>query len=242
MNVCFHRRIGLRPLLRCLSAQHGISLVEVLVAVATMSLVIGSLSALVGAAVRGKLIVAVRSADTETARQTLEWMSERLRNAGLNILPGAQAQPRCQDMVVALDSALRPRADRVYVSGEILNSDTVPGNQVVTIGYQLVNGVVVEESSSCSAGWSPVTSTVSNPRVTVTGLTFEYFTRTGDQVTVPTTDVEAIRSIRIIRVALTVQAEEGRSGVQTQTFTRMVMLRNPRPDANNWLSTSETNP
>jgi hypothetical protein len=78
--------------------------------------------------------------------------------------------------------------------------------------------------------------------VTVTGLTFEYFTRTGDQVTVPTTDVEAIRSIRIIRVALTVQAEEGRSGVQTQTFTRMVMLRNPRPDANNWLSTSETNP
>lgn len=218
----------------------GNTLLEVLVALTVMVLLVGTLSILVGAAVRGKMIVSVRSADTETARRTLEWMSERLRNAGLNTLPSAQAEPRCRDMVVAQVDSLRPTASQVYVSGEIFNTDTVAGNEVITLGYRLRGGSVIEESASCSGGWVPVVSGVSNPRITVTQLAFRYFTRNGDEVTVPTGDLEAIRSIRTILITLTVQGEEGRSGVQTQTFSRMVMLRNPRPDANNWLSPLET--
>jgi type II secretory pathway component PulJ len=218
------------------------TLIEVLVALGVMALVLGGLTALVGAATRSKMIVAVRSADTETARQTLEWMAERLRNAGLNVLPGAQPQVRCQDMVVALEAALRPQPDRVYVSGEILNSDTVAGNEVITLGYRLQGGRVMEERGPCSGAWAPTSSVVSNSSIAVTNLTFEYFTRTGDPVAVPTTDIEAIRSIRVIRVSLTVQGEEGRSGLQTQTFSRLIMLRNPRSDTNNWLPGQETNP
>lgn len=219
------------------------TMIELLVALVIMMIVAGSLSTLVGASIRGKVITAARSADTETARQTLEWMSERLRNAGLNIRPSLQSQPRCQDMVVALDAALRPQANRVYVSGEIYNTDTTAGNQVITLGYRLSGGLVVEDTSPCSAaGWAPTTAQVSNPAIVVTGLAFRYYTRNGTDVVVPTTDVTAIREIRMIQVTITVQAVEGTSGAQTQTFTRLVMLRNPRPDTNNWLSPGETNP
>ncbi|MDR7523275.1 MAG: hypothetical protein QN168_12525 [Armatimonadota bacterium] len=211
-------------------------------AVGVMVFLVGTLSVLVGAAVRSRMIVAVRSADTETARQTLEWMSERLRNAGLNIHPSQQPAERCRDMVVALVPSLRPRPDRVYVSGEILNSDTIAGNEVITLGYYLEGGAVWEVSGSCNAIWAPTPSRVSDPRVTVTDLVFRFYTRTGTEVSVPTDDVEAIRSIRLITIAITVQGQEGRSGIQTQTFTRLVALRNPRPDANDWLSPSETYP
>ena len=222
--------------------QAGITMIEVIVTVVIMGMVVGSLASLVGAAARSKLIASSRSLDTVTARQTLEWMSERMRNAGLNILPSAQIQARCQDMVVAQDPSLRPQADRVYVSGEIINTDTVAGNEVVTIGYRLNGGVVVEEAGSCAGGWAPTTASVSDSRVTVTDLSFRYFDRPGDEVIVPTSDITAIRSIRLIQISLTVQSVQGRSGIQVQTFTRQIMLRNPRPDNNNWLSPVETTP
>lgn len=229
--------------------QAGTTLVEMLVAILVMGMVIGAMSVLVGAAVRGKMIVAVRSADTESARQTLEWMSERLRNAGLNIYPSAQSRPRCKDMVVAEDSAFRPRSGSVYVSGEILNADTTAGNDVITLGYQLENGVVFEERARCDVDWNSSTvskAAVSNPRVPVTALLFRYYERTGDRIDVPMggqiTDPGLIRRIRLLEITLSVQGEEGRSGPQTQTFTRLVMLRNPRPDVNDWLSPTETNP
>lgn len=232
---------GHRAVLR---GQAGVTLIEVLIAVVVMVLVMESLSLLVGAAIRSKMIVVVRAADTETARQTLEWMSERLRNAGLDILPSAQAQARCQDMVVAQDSSLRPQPDSVYISGEILNTNTTAGDEVITLGYRLAGGVMMQDTSSCAGAWSPTSAGLSDPRITVTPPSgtslFRYFTRAGDEVTVPTTDVEAIRSIRIILITLTVQGEQGRSGPQSQTFSRMVMLRNPRPDTNNWLSPTET--
>lgn len=235
--------MGPRAVAAALRHQTGMSMIELLVALATMAVVAGSLSTLVGAAIRGKAITAARSADTETARQTLEWMSERMRNAGLNIRPSLQPQARCQDMIVAQDAALRPQSDRVYVSGEIYNTDTVAGNQVITLGYRLSGGVVVEDSSPCSAaGWTPATAQVSNPAIVVTGLTFRYFTRNGTEVAVPTTDVDVIREIRMIEIAITVQAVQGTSGAQTQTFTRLLMLRNPRADANNWISPGETHP
>jgi type II secretory pathway component PulJ len=215
------------------------TLMEVLVAGLIMLIAVGSLATLVAVAVRSKLIVAVRSADTETGRQALEWMSERLRNAGLNILTSAQP-PRCQDMVVAQDAALRPAVDRLYVAGEIFNTNTTAGDEVIVLGYRLTDGRIVEEQGACSGTWAPVASTVSNPGIAVTSLSFRYFERNGAEVSVPTPDVDAIRRIRMIEVAVTVQGEQGSSGRQTQTFQRLLMLRNPRPDTSNWLSPRET--
>ncbi len=220
------------------------TLLEVLVVIGLMAALAGSMSALVGVAVRSKLLVAVRSADTETARQTLEWMSERLRNAGLNLKPGDQGELRCKDMVVAQDTALRPTASAIYVTGEILNSDTVAGNEVMTVGYRQGadpvsgNQVVLEFQQACGAGAVAATIPLSDPRVAVTTLTFDYFSSSGLRVTDLTNPGE-IRRIRLVRISLTVQGAEGRSGVQTQTWTRDVMLRNPEPNANDWRNPNE---
>lgn len=220
------------------------TLLEVLVVIGLMAALAGSMSALVGVAVRSKLVVAVRSADTETARQALEWMSERLRNAGLNLVPGEQSEARCRDMVVAQDAALQPTAGAIYVNGEILNSDTVAGNEVMTIGYLLGNDpttgnqVVLEYQQSCAAGALPATIPLSHPRVAVTNLTFDYFSSSGLRITDLTTPGE-IRRVRLVRISLTVQGAEGRSGVQTQTWSRDVMLRNPEPNANDWKNPNE---
>jgi hypothetical protein len=217
--------------------------VEVVVSTVLMVTVVGAISSLVGATVRGKLIVSSRSADTQTARQTLQWMSERLRNAGLNILPSAQSQDRCKDMVVAQDASLRPQSDRIYISGEIINTNTTAGDEVITLGYRVDNGVVVEDAGSCSGTWSPTTSQVSDPRVTVNSLQFRYFQANGAEVAVPTTDVTEIQAIRLVQISMTVTASEGTSGPSTQTFTRLVMFRNPPPDTSIWLiPTGETNP
>ena len=236
-------RVNLQQRKTTLRNQAGMSLAEILVAIVIMATMFGSIATLVGAAIRGKMITTVRSADTETARQTLEWMSERLRNAGLNIRPSLQAELRCRDMVVAQDTALRPQTDSVYVSGEVYNSDTTAGNQVITLGYRLAGGIVVQDSAPCSAsGWLPTTAQVSNPAITATALTFRYFQGNGAEVVVPTTDVDDIRDIRMILVTLTVQGLAGASGIQTQTFTRLIMLRNPRPDTSDWMPPQETNP
>lgn len=223
--------------------QAGMMLLEVLLVMALMVFIAGSMSALVGAAVRSKLIVSARSADTQTARQALEWMSERLRNAGLNVRPGHASQagypPRCRDRVVAQDPALRPTATSVYVSGEILNTNHIAGDEIDTLGFYLdaSNGVIMEFRQRCPDG-SPATSPLTNPRVRVTGLAFRYFRASGIEVTDLTTVAE-IRRIQMIRIAMTVEAADGTSGVQVQTFARDVMLRNPEPYANDWMNRSE---
>ncbi len=232
---------------RCRS-QAGLTLIEVIVAMAIMGFVATSMSTLVGAAVRSKLIVNVRSADTQAARQTLEWMAERLRNAAFNVKPTDASQAgypaRCRDRVVAQDSSLRPTANSVYVTGEILNLDTIAGNDMDTIGYLLGtvgdNQVVMEYRAPCTGG-TPTLTVLSDPRITVTTLNFRYFAATGTEVT-NLTSVTDIRRIHMIRVTLAVEGVEGRSGVQQQTWTRDIMLRNPEPYANDWINPSEVNP
>jgi Tfp pilus assembly protein PilW len=228
-------------------AQTGLTAVEVLVGIMLMAVVTAAMSILVGAAVQSKVITATRSADTETTRRTLDWMSERLRNAGLNLNPNLQSVNRCMDRVVAQDSALLPTANSVYVSGEIINTDTIAGNEDITIGYYLGSDpatgaqVVMEYRQSCSSGLTDVADNsqpLSNPKITVAGLTFDYFGPNGDQITDLTTP-SSIQQIRMIRISMTVQNSEGTSSIQIQTLTRDVTLRNPEPNANNWVDINE---
>jgi hypothetical protein len=53
------------------------------------------------------------------------------------------------------------------------------------------------------------------------------------------TSAPQIRKIRVISITLSVQGSEGRSGVQAETLTRYVTLRNPEPNANNWVNVNE---
>ena len=212
-----------------------------------MAVVGGAISLLVGTAIQAKMISSVRSNDTETARSTLEWMTERMRNAGLNLQPSAQTQLRCKDMVVAQDASLLPTTSSVYVSGEMLEPNTIAGDDDVTIGYYLgsdpVTGatVVMEYKQACSGGTTsiaPNSTPLSSPKLTITSLSLQYFDANGGAVT-NLTSATTIRTIRIISVSLTVQGSEGKSGVQTQTLKRYVLLRNPEANANNWLDQNE---
>lgn len=227
--------------------ERGLTVLEVLVGIAIMAVVGGAISILVGSALQAKMISSVRSSDTETARSTLEWMTERIRNAGLNLQPSGQTQLRCKDMVVAQDLSLLPTTTSLYISGDMLNTVTVPPYPDVTIGYYLGSDpvtnatVVMEYNQACTGGSTSVAANstpLSSPKLTILSLSFQYFDTTGATVT-NLTSATAIRTIRIISVSLTVQGSEGRSGVQTQTLKRYVLLRNPEPNANNWLDQNE---
>jgi prepilin-type N-terminal cleavage/methylation domain-containing protein len=230
-----------------LSAQRGLTVLEVLIGIAIMAIVGGAISILVGSALQAKMISSVRSSDTETARSTLEWMTERIRNAGLNLKPSAQAQLRCKDLVVAQDLSLLPTATSVYMSGEMLNTNTAAGDEDITLGYYLGSDpvtnatVVMEYNQACSGGATSIAANskpLSSPKLTITGLSFQYFDTTGATVT-NLTSAAQLRKIRVISVTLSVQGSEGRSGVQAVTLTRYVTFRNPEPNANNWVNVNE---
>ena len=236
-----------------LAAQGGMTIMEILVSISIMAVAAGAIAFLVGAAVQAKMITAVRAGDTESVRESLGRMAERLRNAGLNIVPGSYTGTivRCADRVVAGDATLYPTANSVYVSGDILipppPTSYVPGSAVVTIGYYLgadpVTGkqVVMEYSQACSSGATNVAANstpLSNPRIPVTNLTFTYYDSGGLLLTPPLTTAQT-QSILFIKISMTVQASEGRSGTQTATLSRFVMLRQPEPNANTWININE---
>ena len=242
------RSSGPQGVRQAVTGQAGLTVMEVLIGLSIMAVVAGSISMLVGTAVQSKMISAARQGDTETARESLDWMAERLRNAGLDVQPGSQPQLRCKDRVVAQDSLLLPTASSVYVTGDIVNTTTSSPYPIVTIGYYLgpdpVTGqqVIMEYNQPCSSGATSVatySNPLSTPNVTVTGLTFQYYDVNGNQIVSPTT-VAQIRSIQFIQVSLAVQSSQGQSGVQSQTLQRNIVLRNPDPNAANWQDPNET--
>ncbi|MDQ7828321.1 MAG: hypothetical protein QN122_02620 [Armatimonadota bacterium] len=220
------------------------TLLEVLVSIGLMVTLAASMTTLLGAAVRSKQVIGLRTIDAETARTSLEWMSERLRNAGLNLRPAEQTEPRCQDMVVALDAALRPTANALHVSGEMLNSNTIAGDEVITLGYRVgddpVTGVpvIMEYRQDCTPGAIATLRPLSDPQVRVTQLAFDYFAPNGQRITDLTTRSE-IQRIRVVRITLQTESSQGTSGVLRRTWSRDVMLRNPEPNLNDWKNPSE---
>jgi len=252
-----NRRDGLRPtlMLRRAHDQRGLTVVEILVATALMMIIAGAIAILMGAAVQSKMISASWSAETQSARITLAWMAERLRQAGFNVLPGevspynqAGYQARCHDRVVAQDVLLLPTANSVYISGEIpYVTGTTPGSNVVTIGYYLAtdagtgNQVIMEYNQTCVGATSVAahSTRLSNPKVNVTALTFTYYDGSGAVQTPPFSTstyppAGPIRSIQIISISLTVKSTEGKYGKQTEIYlNRYVRLWEPEPYANN---------
>jgi type II secretory pathway component PulJ len=236
-----------RPPPRSLAAEAGMTIMEIMVGITIMAIAAGSIAFLIGAAVQAKMITAVRAGDTESVRESLGRMAERLRNAGFNIkLPSAQPN-RCWDRVVAQDPLLKPTASSLYVSGEILKTDTVAGDQLATIGYYVAADpvtsvqVVQEYYQTCAGGATNIAANstpLSNPRIPVTGLTFTYYNSGGVQVTDLVT-TSSIQTIVFAKISMTVQASEGRSGTQTATLSRYVMFRQPEPNANSWIDINE---
>jgi len=232
-----------------LASQAGMTIMEILVSMSIMAVAAGAIAFLVGAAVQAKMITAVRAGDTESVRESLGRMAERLRNAGLNINPTSFTGTivRCADRVVAQDATLYPTANSVYVSGEILNTNAIAGDEVATIGYYLgadpVTGVQVvkEYYQTCSGATNIAANStpLSSPKIPVTNLAFTYYDSSGAQVT-NLTSTATIQTIWAIKISMTVTATQGRSGSQTATLSRYVAFRAPEPHANTgWVDQNE---
>lgn len=238
---------------RSFAAQAGMTIIEILVGMSIMVIAAGAIAFLVGAAVQAKMITAVRAADTESVRETLGRIAERLRNAGLNINPASWTATvvRCADRVVAQDAALYPTASSIYVSGDILipTGGAPGGAYMATIGYQLgadpVTGtqIVMEYYQTCAGATNIAANStpLSNPRIPVTSLAFTYYDVSGALVSSPFSQ-SSIQSIWAIKISMTVTASQGKSGVQTATLSRYVVFRNPDPQKNIYLAGSWVNP
>ena len=243
---------------RCAHDQRGLTVVEILVASALMMIIAGAIAILMGAAVQSKMISAGWSTDTQSARITLSWMSDRIRQAGVNVDPAVQKlspysyTSRCWDRVVAQDAAMLPvttpstaNTNGLYVTGEIpYTGGTTPGTNLRTIGYYLKtdagtgNTVIMEYNELCSTKTDNISGSstrLSNPKINVTQLTFSYYDANGNQVTNLTT-ASTIQGIQVIGISLKVQSTEGKYGKQTEVYlSRYVRLWDPEPTLNSWV-------
>jgi len=245
--------------------QQGLTIIEILVASALMGIVAGAISVLIGAAVQSKMVTSGWSSDTQSARTTLTWMADRIRQAGFNV-NHAETTPvnqnglypkRCWDRIVAQDSTMYPSTttsagttNGMYFSGEVPYTSGNPGSSLRTFGYYLGtdattgNTVIMEYNELCSTNIDNIagnSTELSNPKSNVTNLTFSYYDSTGTAITgASLSSMASIQKIAIIGISLTVQTTEGKYGKQTEIYLNSyVRLWNPEPNANAWVDINE---
>ncbi|MDI6773552.1 MAG: prepilin-type N-terminal cleavage/methylation domain-containing protein [bacterium] len=214
--------------------ERGMTLVEVLAALAIGSLVVATIYLALGTAIRARLLVESTVHNQQHGRLVIQWVADRLRQAGYAVSP-ASTIPRCRDAIVAEDGALTPTATRLYFNTDLDGLGV--GNPTQTIGFRLgtetVGGnavnVVQESVTDCAGGASERVASVTDPTsVAIDSLTFEYYDSSGAVVVNPTTPA-AIQSIRMVRVTMVERAAAGALGMREQTWTVLVNLRNPDP-------------
>lgn len=214
--------------------ERGMTLVEVLAALAIGSLVMATIYLALGTAIRARLLVESTVHNQQHGRLVIQWVADRLRQAGYAVSP-ASTIPRCRDAIVVEDGALTPTATRLYFNTDL--DGVGSGNPTQTIGFGLgtetVGGtavnVVQESVTDCVNGATERLASVTDPTsVAIASLTFEYYDSSGAVVVNPTTPA-AIRSIRMVRITMVERAAAGALGSREQTWTVLVNLRNPDP-------------
>jgi type II secretory pathway component PulJ len=208
-----------------LAGEAGLTFMEALVALSIMALIFGSIHLVVGNAISAKLMVSNRIADQSQGRQVVEWLADRIRQAGFRANSGSSIL-RCRNGIVSQDSLYYPTASSLSITADLDNSGTA---QTRTFKVETVAGrqAVTESVTACVTGATTsdqaVTDTTS---VQVQSLTFAYYDVNGTAVT-NLTSPAAIQSIRTVQVTVVVRALLGKQGPTDQTWTTEVALRNP---------------
>lgn len=203
----------------------GLTFMEVLMALSIMALLFGSIHLVVGNAIAAKLMVSNRVADQSQGRQVVEWMADRIRQAGFRANPGS-AIPRCRNGIVSQDPLYYPTASSLSITADVDNEGTA---ETRTFKVETVGGIpaVTESVTECTAGATtsdqPVTDTTS---VSVQSLALAYYDASGTAVT-NLTSPTAIQLIRTVQVTVVVRALGGKLGPTDQTWTTEIALRNP---------------
>ena len=207
------------------SGEAGMTFLEVLVALSIMALLFGSIHLVVGNAIATKLTVSNRIADQSQGRQVVEWLADRIRQAGFRASSGSSI-PRCRNGIVSQDSLYYPTTSSLSVTADIDNSGTA---QTRTFKIETVSGkpAVTETVTACLTGATTTDQAVTDTTsVQVQSLTFAYYDASGAAVT-NLTNSAAIQSIRTVQVTVVVRALLGKQGPTDQTWTTEVALRNP---------------
>lgn len=211
--------------------ERGTSLIELLAALTIGSLLMSTIYLAIGTAVRSRLLVDSTIRNQQHGRLIVQWLGDRMRQAGYAVSTGS-ALPRCRDAIVVEDATLTPTATRFY-----FNTDVAVDGTSETIGYEIgtevVNGssinIVEERVTNCTVGATTQTSSVTDPTsIAILSLTFTYYSVSGAVVTDLVTP-SSIRSIRMVRITLVERANAGAQGPRDQTWSTMIQLRNPDP-------------
>jgi hypothetical protein len=195
----------------------GTTLIELVTALAIMTVVAGSLYLLLGAGIKGRLIVHARVSDQERGRLALMWLSDHVRQINydarsacpeglLRIGSGAGFGQRLAFRAI-IDEALAPprRIYVYYVDNETLWQEV----QTEAAGAQCF-----QEMSRAGPDRA---RTALTPRI-VRALELRFFDRNGEITGTPSL-------VRSIGITLRLDAESTRGTIESQTYHTVVTVR-----------------
>jgi Tfp pilus assembly protein PilW len=187
--------------------ERGLTLVEVVAALAIAVLAYSSVHLTVGTAVMGRLMTSSMVSKQQQGRLVVEWIADRVRQAGYN----TPSSGGCQNKIVT--------AGLHDIS---ISADVGDGNGPARHRFYIKPGVstIYEQVSNCIGATlsdQPLTSSTS---VQATDLTFKYYNASGNPEITPA-------NIRFVTVSATVLATAGARGPSTQTWTTSIDFRNP---------------
>ncbi len=213
------------------AGERGLTLIEVLAALAIGSLVLSTIYLALGTAIRSRLLVASTLQSQQHGRLVVQWLGDRVRQAGYAVNYNSPI-PRCRDALVVEDGSLNPASAALY-----FNTDLAGDGTVETIGFRLgtetVGGatvnVIQQSVTDCTSGAAEQVASITDPTsVSIVSFAFTYYNGSGGQVT-DLVSPTSIRSIRMIRIALVERVSAGAQGTRDQTWTMTVSFRNPDP-------------
>lgn len=194
------------------------TLVELVTALAVMTLVVGSLYLLLGAGIRGRLIVHARVSDQERGRQATAWLADHLRQISYD--PAA----RCPEGLLLAGTG-EGFAERLAFRA-VVDARLDPPRRIYvfyTDRRTLWQEMRLDDEGDCFAEHArsaPAADRVAVTPPTVEGFSLAYHDAAGRP---------AVRSERVRSVGITVRLEApstpGR--VEAQTYHTLVTLRGP---------------
>ncbi len=202
-----------------LRASEGTTLIEFVSMLSVIALVVGSLFLLVGAGIKGRLIVHARVSDQERGRQALTWLADRVRQAGYDL------QAACPDGFVVIGNG--NGFDQRLAFRAVIDERLDPPRwtyayyvQERTLWQEMHSGDSAPPCSDETARLSPDPTRVALTPPVVRAFELGYLDRNGH----PTSVASDVRSIRI---TLTVEAEATPGRLESQTYQTIVTVRAP---------------
>ncbi len=207
MLLVVHRALG------------GSTLIEFISMLSVIALVVSSLFLLVGAGVKGRLIVHARVSDQERGRQALTWLADRVRQAGYD------PQAACPDGFVLTGNG--NGYDRRLAFRATIDERLDPPRR--TYVYYVQNRTLWQETLAadtippCAAEAArpyPDPRRVALTPTVVRAFDLSYLDGNGQPAWTPA-------AVRSVRITLTVEAQATPGRLESQTYQTIVTVRAP---------------